>query len=234
MKSADEFWASFFGLSISEFLLPESRVVPHAGLRDYHGLWLFRRGPKVIISAPPQLVFELTEVFQPLINKTDAYLADEGFIESLGDKVDKAIGPAFQAFLPEEEFHPVSSEARLLAEQDEYAVEDLRAACDHDEWENSDVEAGRHPIFGCFIKDQLVAVATYRIEDGAAFPGLITHPHFRGRGFGKSTLSKATEHGLNNNLLMLYQTLLANQAAIAVAQSLGYKPYATHLAIRLK
>jgi ribosomal protein S18 acetylase RimI-like enzyme len=79
-----------------------------------------------------------------------------------------------------------------------------------------------------------VAAATYRIESGvAAFPGLITHSEFRGRGYGKVVLSKAVEHGISHDLLMFYQTLLTNKPAIAVAQTLGYRHYATHLAVRL-
>ena len=242
MNTVDEFWASFFGLDVSELLSPEPKIVPHAGLQGYHGVWVFRRGFQVIISAPSLLVAELSSALQPLFAMPNHHVTDEILIDLLGERTDKIIGPAFQGFLPEAGFHPVdspvASRARLLIEQDVRALADLRVACDIEEWEHSDIEpnikTGRNPVFGCFIDDKLVAAATYRIESGAAFPGLITHPDFRNRGFGRAVLSKAVGHGLNNSLLLLYQTLVANKAAIAAAQSLGFKPYATHLALRLK
>ncbi|HEY0076947.1 MAG TPA: GNAT family N-acetyltransferase [Abditibacteriaceae bacterium] len=234
MKTVEEFWAAFFGLDVPDFLSPEPKVVPHVGLQGYCGVWLFRRGSQLIVSAPPLLVSELSAVLQAKLNNHPIYLDDKEFIASLGGKVDKVIGPAFQGFLLETDFQSVSSDARLLTNQDEKALADLRAACEQDEWEHADIEMERHPLFGCFENECLVAVATYRIEsEVAAFPGLITHPEFRGRGYGKAVLSKALEHGVNHDLLMLYQTLLTNKPAIAVAQTLGYRLYATHLAVRL-
>ena len=227
MKTVDEYWAGFFGVAVSELLSAEPKIVPHAGLQNYQGVWLFRRDPKVVISAPPNLVAVLE-------SHPSRCFTDEELIDLLGNKVDRVIGPAFQGFLTQAEFRPRASEARLLTKQDEESLHKLQAACDEEQWEHSDIEIGCEPIWGCYADGLLVAAATYRTEAGAAFSGLITHPQFRRRGFGKAVLSQATEHGLNSNLLMLYQTLVANKPAMAAAQSLGYKLYAMHLAIRLR
>lgn len=233
MKTADQFWASFFGLNVSEYLSPEPKIAPHAGLHNYHGIWLFRRQSQVIVSAPAELVVELSEMLRK-VNHLNGW-SDEVLIEKLGHRVQKVIGPAFQGFLAEPDFQPIASFARLLQEDDALALAALRAACDEEEWEHSDIEIGKQPLFGCFTDDRLIAVATYRVALGvAAFPGLITHPDFRGRGYGKAVLSRAIAHALDHELLPLYQTLMANKAAIAVAQSLGYQHYATHLAVRLR
>lgn len=57
---------------------------------------------------------------------------------------------------------------------------------------------------------------------------------FRGCGYGKAVLSAASQYALDHHLLVLYQTLVSNKPAIAVAQSLGFQPYANHVAVRLR
>ncbi|BCM88412.1 hypothetical protein IAD21_00243 [Abditibacteriota bacterium] len=162
-------------------------------------------------------------------------VTDQEFIALFGDRVSKVIGPAYTGFLQEASFRPVASLARLLSSsQDEESLRLLYALCDEQEWEHSDIHIGQHPTFGLFVSNRLLAVANYRMEaEGVAAPGLIVDPGFRGHRYGKSVLSAATEHGLSRGLLMLYQTLLLNKPAITASQSLGYEPYATHLAARL-
>jgi GNAT superfamily N-acetyltransferase len=231
METVDEYWASYFGLNAAELLSSEPQVVAHCELQGYQGAWLFRRGAKYIISAPPGLVPALRSV----VRERGLGLTDDDFIAALGDNVTRVIGPAYQGHLRANDFRPAVSDARLLSAQDDKALRDLQVACDEEEWDHSDIELERHPHFGLFADGRLVAAATYRVERGvAALPGLITHPGFRGRGYGRAVLSAAVQHGLNAGLLMLYQTLVANEPAIAAAQSLGYKPYATHLAVRLQ
>ena len=161
-------------------------------------------------------------------------LADEEFIGIFGNAVDRVIGPAYQGYIDAADFQPVTSLAGLLSAIDEPALGELAAACDEQEWGYSDIPIAHHPIFGIYRDGLLVAASTYRVEtSGVALPGIITPPRYRGQGYGKTVLSAATEHGLGEGLLMLYHTLTTNKAAIAVAESLGYKHYATHLAVRL-
>jgi GNAT superfamily N-acetyltransferase len=67
----------------------------------------------------------------------------------------------------------------------------------------------------------------------AATIGVVTHPAYRGHGYGRAVVSAATGQGLEAGFIVLYQTLLANAPSVALATGLGYQPYATHLAVRL-
>jgi len=232
MRKVDEFWAAFFGLAGAVFLDAEPKVVPHAGLQGYQGAWLFRHHSSYIASVPPHWL----EVVQSSMRcNSPSALTDKDFVAIFGDAVDKTIGPAYQGYLEKENFRSSASSARLLSPQDAGALRDLSAACDADEWEHSSIVIEQLPNFGSFADNKLVAASNYQMwSEGAAMPGFITHPHYRGQGYGKSVLSAATEHASNAGFLMLYQTLVANKPAICAAESLGYKPYATHLALRLK
>jgi GNAT superfamily N-acetyltransferase len=231
MRKIDEHWAAFFGLSVADFMMSEPRVVPHAQLQGYEGAWLFRRGSSFVISVPPDLVEKVDGELQRASQGT---ITDQDFVALFGERVDKVIGPAYQGYLEKSDFRPVTSSARLLLPVDDDALRKLEAACDAAEWEYSDIQIGQHPHFGNFAGSQLVAVANYQMEAGEtiAMPGIITHPSYRGRGYGKAVLSAATEHGLRRGFLMLYQTLVLNRSAVAAAESLGYKQYASHLAVR--
>ena len=68
---------------------------------------------------------------------------------------------------------------------------------------------------------------------GASHIGVVTHPAYRGRGYGRAAVSAATARGLEAGFIVLYQTLLANAPSVALATELGYQPYATHLAVQL-
>jgi ribosomal protein S18 acetylase RimI-like enzyme len=232
MMKIDEYWASFFGLSVTDFMKSKAKVVPHAQLQGYQGAWLFRRGASFVISAPPDLVEKIKKEVQ---HPSETTLADQTFVALFGDRVDKVIGPAYQGYLEEPDFLSVASSARLLSSADDNALHELAADCDVEDWEHSDIQIGQHSNFGIFVGSRLVAVANYQVqEETVAMPGIITHPAYRGQGFGKAVLSAAIEHGLSNGFLMLYQTRVANRPALTAAESLGYKQYATHLAVRLR
>jgi len=85
----------------------------------------------------------------------------------------------------------------------------------------------------------VVAVARYRPAwEEAVSIGVVTHPAYRGRGYGRAVVSAATAQALEAGFIVLYQTLLANAPSanapsVDLATGLGYQPYATHLAVRL-
>ncbi len=229
MSRIDAFWASFFGLSLVEFVKPGLSIVPHARLHGYSGAWLFRRDSSLIVSTPPAWVAPLRAALNTASAVTDLEL-----MALFGGAVERTIGPAYQGHLEPRAFRPAGLPVRLLSADDD-ALSDLAAACETTEWEHSAIHAGGAPIFGCFVGGRLVAVSNYRMEArDAALPGVIVHPHARGRGYGKAVLSAASEHALESGFLVLYQTLLSNKPAVAAAESLGYRQYAVHLAVRLR
>lgn len=52
MENIDNYWASFFGLSIADFTKSGLKVVPHVQLQNYNGAWLFKHNQSGIISVP--------------------------------------------------------------------------------------------------------------------------------------------------------------------------------------
>jgi predicted GNAT family acetyltransferase len=81
----------------------------------------------------------------------------------------------------------------------------------------------------------LVAVAGYTVwGDVIAHIAVITHPQYRGQGYGRAVVSRLTEEVLRQGLVPQYRTLEANQPSMAIARTLGFAYYATTVAVRLK
>ena len=238
LRPVDIFWASFFGLPPADFLAAGVQVVPHHELKGYEGAWLFRRNgvSSCIISVPPRLV-EPVRTAVASRNAEDLFCRETatGLFGSQGARV---IGPAYQGFVEEENFLPAAGRARALGSQDAAALRRLADACGQEAWDDAGIAPGQPNTFGCFAgagEEELAAVARFRVteqEAAAAWIGVVTHPEHRGKGYGRTAVSVATEQGLRRSLLLLYQTLLANAPSVALASRLGYRQYATHFAVR--
>jgi GNAT superfamily N-acetyltransferase len=234
VASYDEFWAAFFGVDAARLREPGVTVVRHALLGDYPGVWLFARESSVVVSAPDAWLERLgsrasrirvESLASPLLHR-----------ELFDREPDRVIGPAYQGYLLRDAFRPVrSGDVRSLSASDHADLAALRSACTSEEWEHSGLSSASDPRFGCFVDGQLVAAAgTDRWTADAINPGVLTHPDHRGRGHGTAAVSSVVEDALASGLLALYQTLMANAGSVALAGRLGYRQYATHVAIRVQ
>lgn len=152
-----------------------------------------------------------------------------------GRAVDKIIGSAWIGYADTMDFSIAETRgARLLDRGDDAAFHRLAESCSQKELEHSGIKFDRPPILGCFLKDEIVAVAGYEIwGKRIAHVGVITHPSYRGRGYGKAVVSAITEYGLSKGLIMQYRTLQSNMPSVVIARSLGYQEYAETIAVRL-
>lgn len=228
----DRHWARFFGVDVAVLSKPGVHVVPHAGLADYAGVWLFRRGASCIVSAPPESASDIAE---RLAGRSVAELGDRDAAAALFPEATAIVGPVFHASVAPDCFRPhPDPEVRALGPDDAPQVDALRAACTAEDWENGGSAAPGAPRAGCFREGRLVALAHLRTSnDDACDPGVVTHPEWRGRGCGRAAVSALVAAALADGRLVLYQTLLANTPAVSLARALGFDPNATHLALRL-
>ena len=233
IQRIDATWAAFFGLSPPAFLLPGIQVVPHHQLADYQGVWLFRHHASLCLSVPPDSV-EGIQAFVPAYT-VESLFSEAGIRALLGPRIERIIGPAYQGYVERLQFRSAPhSGVQALSRADQAALQQLADACEVDAWEHAGIAFDEPHVFGCFVDDHMVAVARYRAAWGeAATIGVVTHPAYRGYGYGRAVASAATAQGLEAGFIVMYQTLLANAPSVALATRLGFQPYATHLAVRL-
>ena len=62
---------------------------------------------------------------------------------------------------------------------------------------------------------------------------VVTHPAFRGCGFGRSAVAHVAQRAIEAGLVAQYRTLQANTPSVRIAESLGFRQYAASVAVRL-
>lgn len=231
----DAYWAGFFGCQIEDLHASNTLVVPHAALADYAGAYLMRTTEACIISVPGYLMSQTVDQLG-ILPPTDAF--DAAVVSRrFGSTVERVIGPAYQGYVDGGAFRPVGRrETRVLDERDTLALHHLAEACGEEEWGHCGIgNDDRQVVFGCFDGDELAAAGMGEPRNGALWHiGIVTHPSYRGRGYGRAVVSAIAAYGLDLGLIPWYQTLQANISSITVARSLGFSQYATTLAVRFR
>lgn len=233
-----DYWSKFFGLAVAELRVSGVRVLAHKELAGYNGAYIFKIADSITISVPDEIKASIeSRLKSPELSEyllSGAYLSGE-FAEHLFDNVDVVVGPCYQGCYskhPDVESGNIAEQIKLLDPCDLGALDGLRQQVEPVAWDHSAIAADKI-TFGYFESGQIVAAACLDMwSEAVANIGLVTHPSHRGKGYSKRLCVAATRHGIDQGYLMLYQTLLSNRAAVAVARDTGYLEYARHLAVR--
>jgi RimJ/RimL family protein N-acetyltransferase len=233
IATLDSYWTDFFACSLAVFDRASTHVVPHAGLGDYHGIFLFRRGRALIISVPPAVHAIYLARFAGFT--AGAFDDVAALTKQIPAAISRVIGPAWVRYADAGTFMPHQPSAgRLLTDADESAFRLLHAACPPMDWVHGGSVFGSHLSAGQFIGDTLVALAGYeRWGEQIAHIAVVTHPDYRGRGYGTAAVSVLAETVLAQGLIPQYRTLRANVPSMAIAAALGFVAYAESVAVRL-
>ena len=230
----DHFWAEFFGIAAADLRVPGVSVVSHAELDGYRGVWFFRRGARLVVSAPTPWVDHIRGLLAQSADPTG--LPDErALVHIFGSSLERWIGPAFQGALEARELCGTTSDnVRVLTDGDSEAVAEFRDLCGVGDWEDSAIEKAQLMRYGYFDNARLVSIAGFRLwKTGAGDPCVVTLPKYRGRGLAKEVVRGVLAAAIAEEHVLLYQTLEANVPAVRVALGLGYSRYANHVAVRL-
>lgn len=229
------YWASFLGCAPEQLETPGTWVGPHAdaGLADYQGVYLLRRGESCVVSVPAPLLAMVTMQLAGL--SADSSFDITRLWQVFGDAIERFVGPAWQGYLRADDFQPVARpNVRQLTTTDDPALQRLADACDEREWEEIGIGRAEQVVFGAFVGETLVAAGMGEPRASTLLHiGIITHPDHRRQGHGCAVVSAISAYGLEVGLVPRYQALAANTPSVAIARALGFSHYATTLAIRL-
>jgi GNAT superfamily N-acetyltransferase len=228
------FWAAHLGCSAAQLAQPRTSVVRNGpDLADYRGATIVFRPPACVLAVPE-------DWYERIAGRVGRRLPAEVFDVSLvhqvfGSAVDRVIGPAWLGYADASDFRPAPTMGtRLLGRQDLAELERLAAACGTISWEHSGIDPARPPVFGCFAGEVLAAAGMLdRWGDRLLHLGIVTHPGYRGRGYGRAVVSEMAAHGLALGGVLQYRTPEANPPSLAIARALGFQRFALTLAVRL-
>jgi GNAT superfamily N-acetyltransferase len=233
IATIDRYWASSLGCPPAYLHEDGTHIVPLPPADDYWGIFVFRRGAAVVITVPAVL---WTALETPLRRLKAADVDDEAAVRALVEHpIDRIVGPAYLGYADHRTFLPQPDPAtRLLQATDAGAVEQLRLACSPADWEHGGRSLGQQPAVGRFLAGELVALASWEVwDDTIAHIYVVTHPAHRRRGYGKAVVSAIAAEALARGLVPQYRTLERNLPSVGIALALGFRQYATTLAVRL-
>jgi GNAT superfamily N-acetyltransferase len=229
----DDFWARLLGCPPDPLSASRVTVMAHAGLGDYRGVYLLRRGEAVVLSVPAPFA----DLFREAVRGARAAdVAEASFLARVLDAAaGQVTGPTYLGYADGSSFAPAGSgRARILGPGDREALVQLREAISREEWEQGNLDPDRSPTFGIFELGSLVAASSYEALLGVvAHLGVVTHPRHRGAGLGRGVASAAAEHALERDLVLQWQTPEANRAAVRVGEALGFERYASSLTLAI-
>ena len=231
-RKVEAFWALYFGCSPESFAGGETVVVTHAALQGHDGALAFRHADGLIISVPANVPeVERAKLRQAAPAEAfDPKFLGKVFVVS----TDKVTGPGWVGIVDSQDFKPVRSSARLLSDADEGAMRKLAEACGEVAWQRSTLLQIRQPLFGLFQGPDLVAASGYVVMGNVlAYIGVIAHPAHRGKWFAKMVVSSAVADAFSKGLVAQLRTTHANESAVALAQSLGFRHYASTYDVKL-
>ncbi len=224
---AETHWASSFGCAREELFAEPLRLIPHAeDLADFNGAFaLFRLG-----AATASVPRERIDSLRTLVASLSGGCSPQEFAAALRPIATVAVGPAYIGYattvVPPP--HPV----QMLISEDAGAILAMQQACDPTEWEHGS-SSSEDLCAGVFVGEELVAFAGYEVwSQSIAHISIVTHPGFRGRGYGRSAVAHLARHALAARLLPQYRTLASNRPSIRIAESLGFQPFAESMAVR--
>ncbi len=232
LRQVDEFWAGYFGCLPEEFNEARTLVVPHAALEGYDGVLAFRHGRACVVSVPAAV----PEVGREKLRGAPPELAfdRELLARSLVVWPDRVSPPAWVGVCEAAEFKPAPSSARRITSDDSDALRKLAESLGEAGLNAGAPLGDRDSAFGVFVEGELVAASAYVNMGGAlAYVRVVTHPRHRAQGYGRAAASASMERAFDQDLVPLWRTTASNEAAVAVARSLGFQSYAFTIDIRL-
>jgi len=233
-------WADELGCAAPALTAPQTTIVCHSpAFADARVAFALATTTACVVTVPADWHATARAALAPL-PPADAF-DPQCLAGMFGEAVQQIVGPAWQGHVDADSFTPVQVQApaelqatRPLQPADHGDLAALAAACNPGEWEASTVDLDHPPVFGGVADGRLVAAGTLTAWRGRFWHvGIVTHPSYRRRGYGRAVASAMTRYGLDRGWLLHYQTLQANAASVTIARSLGYQQHAQTLAIRL-
>jgi hypothetical protein len=228
------FWAARLGCDPERLAKPGTAVVRNGpDLAGYRGVTVLLRPPACVVAVPHDW-YELAAGRlgrRPAAEVFDIALLREVF----GPAVERVIGPAWLGYADAGDFTPAPTMGtRPLTDRDLPALRRLADACGPTAWAHGGIRPGSAAVFGCHAGGMLAAAGM--LEPWGArllHVGIVTHPAYRGCGYGTAVVSAMTAHRLAGGKVVQYRTLEANLPSVRIARALGFRRFARTLAVRL-
>ena len=242
VNAVDRYWAAWLGCTPGSLRPAMTAVIEHGpGLADYDGTFVLLAGGAPVISLPRARLGALEARARHWCGEQVRAPGELARAHEPHVEVARVVGPAWVGYadagtlIAPPAMPTPGSRSRLLTSADAPMLAELRRACDAEEWEHGGHALEDGTAAGAFVDERLVALAGYtRWGDRLAHLSVVTHPAWRGHGFGRAAVAHVAAHALDRGLVAQYRTLEANAASRGLGTALGFLPLLTTVAARYR
>ena len=181
-------------------------------------------GEHAFVQLDPQYTSQVTDVLNDL--PTGTSLSGNDLQRAWGDAVkSRDVGQIHYLFPPDlPPFAPTPPfTLRQLTEADAAHMTSLHDANTPADVEKGYVEVTHEIAFGCFADGQLAAAASGYTRTGFMDIGVLVHPSFRHKGFGKAVVGAVCEWSVRKGIIAQYRHNVLNPGSQGVANSLNFR-----------
>jgi RimJ/RimL family protein N-acetyltransferase len=235
-------WADYWECEPAFFSQPGTSLRPRKSQGDSAGIHIWTNQCRAFIGCDPSQAEQLQEIIEALPGDlaASAETIAHGWPSQEIDTI--TIGLLFHLF-PDDlcECHlPGGFALRRLTDTDSDQLRLLEGSNSPEDVSEAYIAANHEMVCGVFqLKGQgetprLVTAASAYEYAGFVDPGVLTHPDFRGRGFGSAAIHALCQWAIRQDRLMQYRCNQDNTASHHMAQRLGFTQYSTQESIWLR
>lgn len=215
-------WAERFSCSLETLHTPGTEVLPEEEFTNAIHTWII--GEHAFVRLDPKLEGLARAALDSLSSPVP--LRAEHISPVLGSHQIREIEDNILSYLFPPELPAVSMPRpftfRQLTSQDADALAEMQAACQPDEVDEGEVSVEDEIGFGCFDGPRLAAVATGFRLTGFMDIGVLTHPDYRRRGLGKTTVAILSRWCTEHDVIAQYRCRVDNVGSHNIAQALNF------------
>lgn len=215
----DEWWARAINIPVERFVAGGIIAADHV---DHVGALALRPHRTLCIYGPLELIEPLPKGLA--LESPKDVVHGNSLVGPLAGRATQTWGPAWYGYATSDTLTASSADAvRRLEERDRQFIATLRRAVASDEWTEAGMDDG--PRYGCWLEGRLVAGAGLGMWRGMPTIGVLTHPAYRGRGFGRAVVTAAAQEALDAASHVQYRSRTTNTASVALGRAAGFVHY---------
>lgn len=235
-------WADYWACDPAFFARPGTSLRPHTVQHSSPGVHVWTIQRRVFIEYDPGRAGQLGQIIEQIpgsVMVTADLLARHWRRQEIDAISYGLIFHLYPADLPERHL-PGGFALRRLTHSDDEQVRQLEEAVSVEEVSEAYVSVEHEMACGVFqLRGQgetpvLVSAASAYERAGFVDPGVLTHPDFRGRGFGSAAVHALCQWAIRQERIMQYRCNRENAASMGLARRLGFTQYVVQDSIWLK
>lgn len=227
----NRYWANRLNCSPNVLEQSGTIILPCKQPQDYSRIVITRISKQAIVQVPAELV-------EPATDRLDtAQIVTADHIKATFTDEELEIGwrDFIWYFSANADLPQPDDRVRLLSSGERLNLDELLSACSERDRELGNVSIEQEFPLGLFENNNLLAVAAFIFDsDAIADVGVITHPHHRGKGLGKSIVLELVRHGIEHGRIVQYSTQEQNIGSKRLAESIGFWLYAVEEGLYLE